>query len=47
MQDIGASYAAMFAHAKEAGILLSNLKLDVGYRADGSETMHDLYLQLA
>lgn len=47
VQDIGATYGAMFEHAAEQGIALTNLKLDVGYRADGSETTHDLYLQLA
>ena len=47
VEDIGATYGAMFEHAAEQGIALTNLKLDVGYRADGTETTHDLYLQLA
>ena len=47
VQDIGSTFAAMFDHAAEAGIELTDLRLDVGYRADGSETSHDLYLQLA
>jgi hypothetical protein len=47
VQDIGATYGAMFDHAAEQGIALTDLKLDVGYRADGTETTHDLYLQLA
>jgi hypothetical protein len=46
-QDIGGSYAAMFGHAEAVGIPLTNFKLDVGYRADGTEATHDLYLQLA
>lgn len=46
-QDIGRSCAAMFGHAEAAGIPLTKLKLDVGYRADGTEATHDLYLQLA
>ena len=46
VQDIGATYAAMFRQADEDGIPLTNLKLDVGYRADGTEATHDLYLQL-
>jgi hypothetical protein len=37
----------MFGHAEAAGIPLTNLKLDVGYRADGTEATHDLCLQLA
>jgi hypothetical protein len=47
VQDIGATYGAMFQHADENGIALTHLKLDVGYRADGTEATHDLYLQLA
>jgi predicted transcriptional regulator YdeE len=47
VEDIGATYAAMYEHADEQGVALTNLRLDVGYRADGSETTHELYLQLA
>jgi hypothetical protein len=43
---IGTTYGEMFAHAADAGIPLTHLKLDVGYRADGTEGTHDLYLQL-
>jgi len=46
-EDIGATYESMFEHAADQGIALTGLRLDVGYRADGSETTHDLYLQLA
>jgi hypothetical protein len=47
LHEIGASYGQMFACAAEAGETLGTLKLDVGYRADGQEPSHDLYVQLA
>lgn len=47
VEDVGATYDAMFDHAEQAGLALTRRKLDVGYRPDGAETAHDLYLQLA
>lgn len=34
----------MFTYASNAGLGLGTLKLDIGYRADGTEETHDLYL---
>jgi len=47
VQDIGASYGAWFGYAGKAGIPRTKVKCYFGYRADGTEAMHDLYLQLA
>lgn len=46
LTSIGETYGEMFRLAADSGLRLGTLKLDVGYRADGQETSHDLYLLL-
>ncbi|MGZ4455616.1 MAG: hypothetical protein ACXVEK_14660 [Nocardioides sp.] len=46
LADIGATYTEMETLAREAGIDVTQRRLDVGYRADGRHTPHDLFLQL-
>jgi hypothetical protein len=46
LASIGDSYGAMFKHAAHHGLRFGRFKLDVGYRADGGETEHDLHLLL-
>jgi hypothetical protein len=43
---IGETYGRMFAYARAIGARVGRFKLDVGYRADGSEDVHDLYVEL-
>ena len=43
---IGEAYGRMFGYARAIGARLGTLKLDVGYRADGAEETHDLYVLL-
>ena len=43
---IGEAYGRMFGYARAIGARLGTLKLDVGYRADGQEEAHDLYVLL-
>ena len=44
--DIGDSFGAMFEFADVQGETVGTLTLDVGYERDGSEHVHQLYLQL-
>jgi hypothetical protein len=44
--DIGDSYGAMYEFADVQGEVVGTLTLDVGYEPDGSENVHQLYLQL-
>ena len=44
--DIGDSYGAMFEFAVDQGETVGTLTLDVGYEPDGSEHVHQLYMQL-
>ncbi|HET8595344.1 MAG TPA: GyrI-like domain-containing protein [Intrasporangium sp.] len=44
---IGRTYGEMFTYARTAGLRVTDLKLDVGYRPDGAEDKHDLFLLVA
>jgi len=43
---IGAGFAELYNHARDAGLTVGDLKLDFGYTRDGGETRHDLYLAI-
>lgn len=46
LTKIGESFGKMYEWAEQQGIEIGDFKLDIGYRKDNSEKMHDLFIQV-
>ncbi|WP_156809580.1 GyrI-like domain-containing protein [Gracilibacillus halophilus] len=44
--DISQTFGTMYQYAKEENLPADDMKLDIGYTVEGTETSHDLYIKL-